>query len=203
MILKKFVVGPFETNNYLIMDEVTKEAALIDCSEYSRDIINAVKELGAKVKYILLTHWHFDHVLGVNDMKEPLGGEVLIHENDVEQLKNTNHVLSMLGLKSATTPQHDGLVQGDLNIGNIVIKPIHTPGHSRGGLCYLVEDKLFSGDTLFLDCVGRIDLPGGDLQDIRDSVTNVLFKLDDNIIVYPGHGPQTTIGYEKLHNEVL
>jgi len=205
MILKKFVAGPIEANNYLIMDENTKEAVLIDCSEKSNEILKMVSELGANVKYILLTHGHFDHVLGINEMKEALCARVLIHKNDVIQLENINDVLSVFGMGNMQIPEYDGFVEDgqELFIGDLKIKIIHTPGHTEGCVCYLIDRMLFSGDTLFRESVGRTDLVGGDFESLLNSIKNVLFKLDDNTVVYPGHGPETTIKHEKLHNEIL
>ncbi|MDR1168599.1 MAG: MBL fold metallo-hydrolase [Heliobacteriaceae bacterium] len=205
IIVRRFEAGPIQANNYLVTDKESKEAVLIDCTEKNDEILDAVDDLGVKTKYILLTHGHFDHVLGVNEMKNALNAEVLIHSGDVCQLENTNSILSVFGFGSSETPKHDRFVNdGDeLFIGRTKIKVIHTPGHTNGGVCYLIEDKLFSGDTLFLESVGRTDLAGGDFDKLENSVKNVLFKLDENITVYPGHGPETTIGHEKLYNEIL
>jgi len=205
MILKRFVAGPIEANNYLIMDENTKEAVLIDCSEKSDEILKTISDLGAKIKYILLTHGHFDHVLGVNEMKEALCTEVLIHKNDVVQLQNVNGILSVFGMDGMQVPEYDGFVEDEqeLSIGDLKIKVIHTPGHTEGCVCYFIDGMLFSGDTLFRESVGRTDLMGGNFETLLNSIKNILFKLDDNTVVYPGHGPETTIKHEKLHNEIL
>jgi len=205
MILKRFVAGPIEANNYLIMDENTKEAVLIDCSEKSDEILKTISDLGAKIKYILLTHGHFDHVLGVNEMKEALCAEVLIHKNDVVQLENVNGILSVFGMDGMQVPEYDGFVEDEqeLSIGDLKIKVIHTPGHTEGCVCYFIDGMLFSGDTLFRESVGRTDLMGGNFETLLNSIKNILFKLDDNTVVYPGHGPETTIKHEKLHNEIL
>ena len=196
MIIQRFVQGAYQANNYLITDEESGESVLIDCSDKIPEIDESVN-----LKYILLTHGHFDHVLGVNHYDAP----VLIHKKDVLQLKSTNAVLLMYGLPTGETPRHDGFVKdGDeLFIGNTKIKVIHTPGHTKGCVCYLIDGKLFSGDTLFLETVGRTDLPGGNFKKLENSVKNILFQLDDSTVVYPGHGAETTIGHEKLHNEVL
>lgn len=205
MIIKTFVAGPVQANNYLVVDENSKEAVLIDCSDKQPEIIEAVEKLGAKVKYILLTHGHFDHVLGVDDMKKELEAKALIHKDDVIQMANTSTIMTMFGLQGTVNPSADGFIQDgeELLIGNAKIKVIHTPGHTQGGVCYLIEDKLFSGDTLFKSSVGRTDLPGGNFKTLVNSIKNILFNLDDNTTVYPGHGSQTTIGYEKKFNEIL
>ncbi len=204
MIIKQYIAGPINANNYLIGDETSKEAVLIDCSDRVQQLIDDVKELGLKIKYILFTHGHFDHVGGANIMKKELGAEVLGSEKDIEQTELTKPILLSMGMPFIDEPKYDKFIDGNskLNIGKTEIKIIETPGHTEGGLCYLIEDKLFSGDTLFKNCVGRTDLPGGSFTKIENSVKNVLFKLDDLTQVFPGHGDMTTIGYEKKYNEI-
>lgn len=207
MLINTYVAGPVQANNYLVVDEVSKEAILIDCSDYVEEIIDYVKKNNLKVKYILLTHGHFDHVLGINRMNEVLGAKVYVHEGDKEQVVNTRAVMTMFGLPTEgvenpkiTTTLSDA---GELTLGNQVIKVIETPGHTPGGVCYLIGDCLFSGDTLFHGTIGRTDLPGGSFQQIKHSVKDVLFALDENIKVYPGHGEPTSIGYEKKFNDIV
>lgn len=205
MIIKQYVAGPIEANNWLVADEKSKEAVLIDCSERVQKIVDDVKELGLNVKYILLTHGHFDHVMGVNSMKEELGAEVLISSKDNKQLEMTQTILSTFGIRIDKNPNYDRFIDGNtkLKIGDIPIKVIETPGHTEGGLSYLIDEKLFSGDTLFKNYVGRTDLPGGNFAKLENSIRNVLYKLDDTTEVFPGHNEMTTIGYEKKHNEIV
>lgn len=205
MIIKQYVAGPIEANNWLVADEKSKEAVLIDCSEKVQKIIDDVKELGLKVKYILLTHGHFDHVMGVNSMKEELGAEVLISPKDNKQLEMTQTILSTFGIRIDKNPNYDRFIDENtnLNIGDIPIKVIETPGHTEGGLSFLIDGKLFSGDTLFKNYVGRTDLPGGNFAKLENSIRNVLYKLDDMTEVFPGHNEMTTIGYEKKYNEIV
>lgn len=204
MIIKQYIAGPINANNYLVADETSKEAVLIDCSERVQKILDDVKALGLKVKYILFTHGHFDHVSGSDVMKKELGAEVLGSEKDINQTELTKPILTMMGMPLIDPPQYDKFIDGNskLNIGDIDIKVIETPGHTEGGLCYLIKDHLFSGDTLFKNYVGRTDLPDGSFSKIENSVKNVLFKLEDSIKVLPGHGDLSTIGYEKKHNEI-
>ena len=199
-----FIAGPIDANNYLLWDETTKDAVLIDCSEYKEEIIDAVKENGLNVKYILLTHGHFDHVLGVNEMKAALGCKVGVHKGDVTMIENINEFARFFAFPHVVPPKYDFLIEDgeELQFGNEKIKVIYTPGHTEGGVCYLIDGKLFSGDTLFRDSYGRTDLFGGDFEKIRHSLLDIIFKLYDNIRVFPGHGPATTIGYEKVHNEI-
>lgn len=207
MLINTYVAGPVQANNYLVVDEVSKEAILIDCSDYVTEIIDYVKENDLTVKYFLLTHGHFDHVLGINRMNEVLGAKVYVHKGDKEQVVNTRSVMMMFGLptEGVENPKITATLSdaGELTLGNQVIKVIETPGHTPGGVCYLIGDCLFSGDTLFHGTIGRTDLPGGSFQQIKHSVKDVLFTLDENIKVYPGHGEPTSIGYEKKFNDIV
>ena len=207
MIINTYVEGPVQANNYLVADEVSKEAVLIDCSDYEQKIVDYVADNSLTVKYILLTHGHFDHVLGINRMKEVLGAKVFVHSADREQVLNTRDVMAMFGLptEGVVNPTVDGTLEsaGVLSLGNSEIKIIETPGHTPGGVCYLIEDTLFSGDTLFRGTIGRTDLPQGSFQQIKHSVKDVLFALDDNIKVYPGHAESSTIGFEKKFNDII
>ena len=207
MLINTYVAGPVQANNYLVVDEVSKEAILIDCSDYVAEIIDYVKENNLTVKYILLTHGHFDHVLGINRMNEVLGAKVYVHEGDKEQVVNTRSVMMMFGLptEGVENPKITATLSdaGELTLGTQVIKVIETPGHTPGGVCYLIGNCLFSGDTIFHGTIGRTDLPGGSFQQIKHSVKDVLFALDEYIKVYPGHGEPTSIGYEKKFNDIV
>ena len=205
MEMKTYIAGPIEANNYLLWDKQTQEAVLIDCSEYNEDILADVKKLKLNVKYILLTHGHFDHVLGVNKMKQELKAEVGLHKNDEVLTNNINEFGNIfIGLPEQEIPQIDFNVNdGDiLNFGNEKIEVIYTPGHTEGGVCYKIGDKLFCGDTMFRGSYGRTDLFGGNFKKINDSIKNVLFKLNDNIKIYPGHGDFSDMGYEKKYNDI-
>ena len=201
MIINTFTAGPIDANNYLLTDN--DEAVLIDCSEAKPEVLSALE--GKKLKFILLTHGHFDHVLGVNEMREKTGAKVLINKEDVVRMNESADIMRTFGVQGVETPKADDFLNdGDtLKFGNTEIKVIATPGHTQGCVCYLIDGKLFSGDTLFKESVGRCDLPGGNFQKLSDSVKNRLFTLDDNTIVYSGHGPETTIGHEKKYNEII
>lgn len=205
MIIKQYIAGPIEANNYLVVDEKSKEAVLIDCSETIEKLLTDIKELDVKVKYILLTHGHFDHVMGVNDMKKKLDAKVLINEKDKSQVEMTKTILSTFGIYVDKNPEYDEFIDKntELKIGDIPIKVFETPGHTEGGLSYLIENKVFTGDTLFKHYVGRTDLPGGNFAKLESSIKNILYKLDDTTEVFPGHNEMTTIGYEKKHNEIV
>ena len=206
MILKTYVEGPIDANNYLLIDEDSKEAVLIDCSAARPELIEEIKNLGVKLKYILLTHGHFDHILGVEKFKEVFGIDAYVSEDDIPQVKATPDMIQMFtGLKVPQITGIDKFVKdGDeFTIGNTKINALTTPGHTEGGMCYLVEDKLFSGDTLFQRSVGRTDFPGGSFEKLSKSIKEKLFLLPEDIEVYPGHCPKTSIGFEKKYNEIL
>ncbi len=204
--IKQFIAGQLENNMYLVYDEDTKKAVLIDATAPVPELLDIVKNLGLDVEYILLTHGHFDHILGLTKLKKALGAEAVICHDDLIISDNINEFTRFFGgMEESVPPVYEKFIKdGDvITVGNMQIKVIHTPGHTQGGVCYLLNDNLFSGDTLFMGSVGRTDLFGGNFDKLSDSVKNKLFKLDDNIKVYPGHGPKTTIGYEKKHNEIL
>lgn len=203
MIIKTFVAGFLENNIYLILDERSKKGVLIDATECLPEIIEAAK--GYDIEYILLTHGHFDHILGLTDLKKALNAKAVINQNDLIISDNVNEFTRLFNQPDIVPPVYEKYIKdGDeINVGNLKIKVITTPGHTEGGVCYLIDDKLFSGDTLFRGSVGRTDLFGGNFKKLSDSVLNKLFKLDDKIKVYTGHGPETTIGYEKKYNEII
>lgn len=206
MEIKVFVEGPVDANNYLIIDEKSKEAVLIDCSSGRQEFINSIKNSGVNLKYILLTHGHFDHILGVDKFKEVFGTDAYIAKEDIEQVELTPKFMPILaGMESVEINSiHNYLKDGDIiKVGDIEIKAIATPGHTPGGMSYLIGDKLFSGDTLFHRSIGRCDFPGGSLDTIIKSIKEKLFTLPDDTEVFPGHGEKTTIAYEKKYNEIL
>lgn len=205
MIIKRFIAGRLENNIYLVADEKSSEAVLIDATQDLPEIQKAVKDLGVKVKYILLTHGHFDHIFGLNCLKKSLNAPAVICKDDLVISDNINEFTRLFGLPDSVPPKYDMYIKdGDeILLGSYKIKVIHTPGHTEGGVCYLVDGKLFSGDTLFRGSVGRTDLFGGNFGKLSDSIKNKLFKLDDKTEVFPGHGDMTTIGFEKKYNEII
>ena len=165
------------------------------------NIYKTIEKFGAELKYILLTHGHFDHIGGIRSSV----AKVVMHKNDISILKNANEYLEMFGAPKVSIPKIDLFVEdGDvLKIGNIDIKVIYTPGHTPGGVCYLIENNLFSGDTIFKESVGRCDLAGGNFNQLVESIKNKIFTLHDNIQIYPGHGPKTNIEWEKKYNSFM
>ena len=186
MIIKRFIAGRLENNIYLVADEKSGEAVLIDATQDLPEIQKAVKDLGVKVKYILLTHGHFDHILGLNSLKKSLNAPAVICKDDLVISDNINEFTRLFGLPDSVPPKYDMYIKdGDeILLGSYKIKVIHTPGHTEGGVCYLVDGKLFSGDTLFKGSVGRTDLFGGNFNKLSDSIKNKLFKLDDKINLF-------------------
>ena len=203
MIIKTFIEPPIENNNYLIIDESSQEAALVDCSAFDESIFIELEKYNAELKYILLTHGHFDHITGLNDIDKKV--KVLMHSKDNEWITELNNYLPMVGMPTMEQPRIDKYIEDNeiIKLGNLEIKVIHTPGHTQGSVCYLVEEHLFSGDTIFRESVGRCDLPGGNFSQIIESITKRIFTLPDKTIIYPGHGKTTTVGWEKENNTYL
>lgn len=200
MIIKTFTEPPIENNNYLIIDEISKEAALVDCSDnILNDIKPVLEEYNAKLKYILLTHGHFDHITGLDVEHET---EVYMHSGDSEWIERLNEYLPMVGLPPMNEPEINKYLNDKdiLMLGENEIKVIHTPGHTQGGVCFLIGENLFSGDTIFRESIGRCDLPGGKFDQILESIKNKIFTLPNETVIYPGHGSKTTVAWEKEHN---
>ena len=205
MIIKTFVEPPIDNNNYLIVDEKTKDAALIDCSSIDDRIDEEIEKQGANLKYILLTHGHFDHIAGILPNRFKSNPQIVMHKADLGWLNNANQYLPMFGMPEITIPKVDVFVDdGDtIQLGSLEIKVLHTPGHTQGGVCYLVDGNLFSGDTIFREAVGRCDLEGGNFNQIVESIEDKIFTLPPETVIYPGHGNITSVEWEKEHNRFL
>lgn len=203
MIIKKFVVSDMGNNNYLLIDG--DEAVLIDSTGLIPELDSVLNEYSAKLKYILLTHCHFDHILGVVDYQKKYGAKVGIHIKEKENLEKTDEFLDMYGIPRFEVPVPDFYLDDNdtVKFGEEEIKVIHLPGHTSGGAGFLVGNNLFSGDTIFLGSVGRSDLPTGDFETLKETIHNKIFTLDDNIIIHTGHGAQTSVGQEKKYNSFV
>ena len=189
------------TNCYIVADKKTKEAFIIDPGAEAEKIIEMVNILNVKVKYIILTHCHGDHTGALTEIKEKLGGKILIHRDDAEGLYNEEINLSYyIGMDNPELEADSRLDDKDkIHLGDVEFEIIHTPGHTRGGICvYCKENKMiFTGDTLFRGTWGRTDLPTGDFEDIINSITNKIMVLPEDTIIYPGHGKSTIIKEEE------
>ena len=203
MILKKLVVGPFASNCYIVGSESTKEGMIVDVGAEADEILKSVKELGLDIKLIVLTHGHMDHVDALKQVKEATGAEAAIHADDVPLLQRKSPSL-MFGSSNPASPPDRLLKGGDsLDFGDGHFLVLHTPGHSAGGICLMGHGVVFSGDTLFNYGIGRYDLQGGSYDQLMNSLHTKLMVLPDDTIVYPGHGPDTTIGAERQANPFL
>lgn len=190
-----------ETNCYIVEDENTNEAMVIDPGGEPDKIIQLLDILNAKLKYIYLTHCHGDHIAGVKGLKEKKGGKILIHRKDAEGLYNPNiNLREYIGLTEEYLEADSRVDDGDiLHVGDIEFKVIHTPGHTAGGSSLYSEKErlVFSGDTIFKGTWGRTDLPTGDMKQIMQSICNKLLVLPDDTIIYPGHGLSTRVRDEE------
>jgi glyoxylase-like metal-dependent hydrolase (beta-lactamase superfamily II) len=205
MILMRLVVGPLQVNCYILADEKTKEAVVIDPGDDADDILRLIREKGLTVKYIVNTHAHFDHVGANRQVKEATGAELLLHEKDAVVLKSSTTQAAVFNMKTTASPSADRFIQhGDvISAGEIALKVLHTPGHSPGGISLAEQSIVFTGDALFAGSIGRADLPGGDLMTLIGAIKAHLLTLPDETRVFPGHGPDTTIGDEKRDNPFL
>ena len=203
MIVRKFVIGEIANNNYLLVEN--NEAVLIDCTDRIPELEATLKEYDAVLKKVLITHGHFDHVKGVKMLQDKYDIQVYMHEGDKKLLEETNDFLGSLGMPKIDIPRIDVyLKDGDkIDLAGKEIEVIYLPGHTQGGVGYKVDNMIFSGDTIFLGSVGRTDLPGGDFEQLKTSIKERLFTLDENIIIYTGHGAETSVGYEKKYNSFV
>lgn len=198
MIIKAIPAGIYDANCYIVMDEKTKDAVVLDPGGDGEMLERAIKDMKANVKSILLTHGHMDHVGGVEYLSDKLNVPFYISKIDEEYMEKDNYVFG--SIRNANGYLEDG---NELSFGSLNIKVIATPGHTKGGLCFLIEDKLFTGDTLFQGSIGRTDFIGGSFPEIINSIKTKLLPLGDEIEVYPGHGSKSSIGYEKGYNMYL
>ncbi len=204
MFIKKIIVGPLESNCYIIGSDDTREAFVVDPGDEPDRIINLILEEKLRIKFIVCTHAHFDHVGAVPEIKEQTNAKIVIHGKDLELYKNIDKQAILWGYKIDPLPPPDVIVsEGDeLDVGNLVFKILHTPGHSPGAISIYGEDILITGDTLFAGSVGRTDLYGGDIGELKNTFKR-LMTLPDKTKVLPGHGPETTIGEERVNNFFL
>ncbi len=200
MIVKRISTGMLGSNCYIVGAHT--QGVVIDPGVREGEIQEQIKRLNLEIKYIILTHTHVDHMLSVDKLRETTGAKVLVHEMDANALIDERYNCSMtFGLNYTFKPADILLKDGDkIQVEDLEFEIIHTPGHTPGGICIKAGKCLFSGDTLFRMSIGRTDLGNGDIDDLMHSLNLRLMKLDDDTVVYPGHGTMTTIGYEKENN---
>ena len=205
MKVHSFALGPFHTNSYLVEDETTGDALLVDPTIESQSILPFITEHRLHVALIVNTHGHIDHVFGDAFFKEKTGAPLAIHQADAPSLKSAANQAKMFGLDAPPAVTVDRLLaDGDtVQVGQMSFRVIHTPGHTPGGICLYGHSVLFSGDTLFAGSIGRTDLPGGNFDQLMGSIRQRLLTLPDETIVHSGHGANTTIGEEKEGNPFL
>ncbi|GIV96862.1 MAG: MBL fold metallo-hydrolase [Herpetosiphonaceae bacterium] len=204
MHIQRFIVGLFAENSYIIACPTTGEAAFVDPGDEAEQLWQAATDAGLKVRAILLTHAHLDHVGAVTPLRERSGAPLYLHPADDWLLAQAHEQWRAFGKSMMpVAPADRPLSHGDrLQLGSLQIHVIHTPGHTPGSVCFHIPSEriLLGGDTLFRRSVGRTDLPGGDTEVLIRSIQDRLWPLDDEIVVYPGHGEQTTIGEERELN---
>ena len=202
MIIKELVVGPLMANCFIFGCKETKEAVVIDPGGDADRILFSLADSGLTVKYIINTHGHFDHVAANGKIKDATGADILIHPLDAPMLGSLSANAAFFGISVENSPPCDQTIEeGDtVSFGKITLKVLHTPGHTPGGISLYTDKIVFVGDTLFSGSIGRTDFPGGDFNTLISSIRTKLFKMDDDVRVFSGHGPETSIGSEKRFN---
>lgn len=203
MKIRLLELGPLGTCSYVVIDEATNKCAVIDPADDVNTIISETVEKGLLVDKILLTHMHFDHIGALDALSDVTGAEIFIGAKDADGLASSHLNLSgAFGQPFVCNKKATKLYEGDeISIGNTSLTVMHTPGHTPGSVCFANHDEkvIFSGDTVFYQSIGRTDFPGGSYEEIMDSLDRVLL-LDEDYVLYPGHGYKTTVGTEKKYN---
>lgn len=200
--IKMAVFGDLQNNCYILTDKKTGESALIDCTEDSERMFSFID--GVNLKYILLTHGHFDHIGGVAAVKKKYGCKVVISEQDSPMTESSkNSLAAFCGLKQTNFTADITVNDGDIiTLGSTKIKVMSTPGHTKGGVCYIADDNIFTGDTLFFCSCGRTDFPGGSSPEIIQSLKRIA-ALEGNYNIYPGHDRISTLDFERKNNPYI
>jgi hydroxyacylglutathione hydrolase len=203
--IKKITLGQLATNCYILGCMMTKKAAVIDPAEENSIILKILAKEGFSLQFIIDTHGHADHIGGNHFLKNNTSAKLLIHRMDQDMLTDSQKNLSFYTGNAIQSPPADGYLEEgkDIKIGSLNISVIHTPGHSPGSTSLLVSNKIFTGDTLFANGIGRTDLPGGSLSEIKQSIKDKLFILDNSCEIFPGHGPFSSLGREISNNSWL
>ncbi len=203
MKLEIFITNSLREKAYVLYDENTKDAICVDPGNGDDGILEFINENGLNLKYVLLTHGHFDHIMGVGSLA-PTGAKVIAYEFEKEILNNTEHNGGYNYLVELSIDADEYIDESfKFDELSFEVKVLHTPGHTKGGCCYYVPSiqSVFTGDTLFRETIGRSDLFSGNFEELISSIKTKLFVLDDETVCFPGHGENTTIGHEKSHNQ--
>ena len=207
MILEMLTVGPFQENCYVLGDEASGVGAVVDPGDEAARIAMAVEQTGLEIGSIIVTHAHIDHVGAVAALVDEYSCPVLMHAEAEPMLQQVPTQAMMMGLRFGKVPTVDHHIgEGEMvEVGDLRLRPLYTPGHAPGHLAFYIEDEglVLSGDALFAGSVGRVDLPGGSMEVLMRSIEERLMTLPDETRVYPGHGPQTQIGNERVSNPFL
>lgn len=206
MEISKCVVGAVATNCYIVSDEVTKDALIIDPGADAKKLSDVIRKKELKVQAILLTHGHFDHMMAAKELCAEYSVKLYCYESEKELMEDpVMNVSKMFRFECSVSPDETFQDNEELHFGSLSCRVIHTPGHTRGGVCFYFEPEkvLFSGDTLFFESVGRTDMPTGNARLLTEKVRERLWVLPDETAVYPGHGAPTSIGYEKRNNPYI
>jgi glyoxylase-like metal-dependent hydrolase (beta-lactamase superfamily II) len=203
--VEPLIVGPLFSNCYIVWDDDNKQGVVIDPGDDPDIILEKIKELNITIKYILATHGHFDHVGAVAPLKRELNVEFLAHEGDLFFIEDGEKSARIWGIQIEQPPKPDRFInEGErIKVGGFELEVLHTPGHSPGGVSFLYNRMVFSGDTLFQGSIGRTDFREGSFEILAKSIRTRLYNLPDDTIVYTGHGPVTTIGDEKRYNAFI
>lgn len=202
MLLETLVVGMIQANCYVVADETTREAVVIDPGGDTPVILRALETRKLKLVAVVATHGHFDHVEGLAAMKRATSAPILAHKGDLPLIQGMTGQGLLFGIRVEAAPTPDRFVEDGETIafGGYTLTVLHTPGHSPGSVSLLVGKSVFVGDLVFAGSIGRTDLQGGDYDVLLRSVRTKIFALPDDTVVYPGHGPATTVGTEKRTN---
>jgi hydroxyacylglutathione hydrolase len=207
MIIKTFVSGPFETNSYIVYDEISKKAIIIDAPpEFSASALEFIKANQLTVDQIILTHGHIDHIADAEIIRVETNAKILMHEGDIIWLNPAQYWLDMVSGKFLKFVPDKMLKDNEsITVGELEFRILHTPGHTQGGICIYnkANNVIFSGDTIFQESIGRTDLPGGSTEVLLNSIREKILPLPDETEIYPGHGDTTKIRNEKKYNPFL
>lgn len=206
LMLRHIVVGVFQENCYIVGSRRTREAICIDPGDQPTEILALARDMGVEIKVIANSHAHVDHILAVGDVKASTGAMFLLHPDDLALARQAGKsAVRFLGYEPEAPPEPDALLADSdtVEVDGLRLRVLHTPGHTRGSVCYYTEGMLFSGDTLFRGSIGRYDLPGGSFEQEIASIVDRLLPLPDDTIVLPGHQFETKIGVERETNPYI